>query len=190
LARNEPGNQRSTDKMMMEAKEVVPPRQITKHTTNVDEVKGMLNRLAGIPNLGFDPQSTSGFKARASFRDLMAFLFQPQNVVANPDVFFFKADTDEHREKLKTIFAYLLGAVTPEILVVRWEIDTLNRTLRRKERELQAVRQVAQQWQTEAQSWLDRAREYGLVPSDQPVPASWQTLVDLLRQVGHGDKLV
>ena len=114
LARREPGNQRSTDNMMMmEAKEVVPPRQIAKHTTNVDEVKGMLNRLAGIPNLGFDPQSTSGFKARASFRDLMAFLFQPQNVVANPDVFFFKADTDEHREKLKTIFPYVLGAVTP-----------------------------------------------------------------------------
>ena len=118
LARREPGNQRSTDNMvMMEGKEIAPPRQIAKHTTNVDEVKSMLNRLAGIPNLGFDPESTSGYKARASFRDLMAFLFQPQNVVANPDVFFFKADTDEHREKLKTIFPYVLGAVTPDILI-------------------------------------------------------------------------
>jgi hypothetical protein len=185
LARREPGDQRSTDNMlMMEGKVVVPPRQIARHTTNADEVKDMLNRLAGIPNLGFDPQSSSGFKARASFRDLMAFLFQPQNVVANPDVFFFKADTDQHREKLKTIFPYVLGAVTPQILVAQWEIDTLNRTLRRKERELQAVRQVSQQWAMEAQSWLDRAREYGLVPSDQPAPTSWQALVDLLRQIG------
>ena len=48
-----------------------------------------------------------------SFRDLVAFMFQPQNVVANPNVLFYKTDSYEHREKLKAIFPYVLGAVTP-----------------------------------------------------------------------------
>jgi hypothetical protein len=88
------------------------PDRIAEKTTNVDAVKGVLNRLAGLSNLEFEPNTESGFKSRPSFRDLMAFTFQPQNVVANPDVMFFKADTTEHREKLKTIFPYVLGAVT------------------------------------------------------------------------------
>ncbi len=58
----------------------------------------MLNRLAGLTNLDFEPEAESNFKSRPSFRDLMAFTFQPQNNVANPDVMFFKADTTEHRE--------------------------------------------------------------------------------------------
>jgi hypothetical protein len=28
----------------------------------------------------------------------MAFTFQPQNIIANPDIMFFKADTTEHRD--------------------------------------------------------------------------------------------
>ena len=62
--------------------------------TSVDDVKRMLDKLAGLSNLGFDPSGLAGgFKGRPSFRDLLAFAFQPQNIVANPDVLFFKADT-------------------------------------------------------------------------------------------------
>jgi hypothetical protein len=67
-------------------------------------VRALLNRLSGTSNLPFDPEAASGFGARPSICDFMAFVFQPQNVVANPDVQFFKADTNEHREKLKNIF--------------------------------------------------------------------------------------
>ena len=98
-----------------------------------------LDKLAGLSNLGFDPSGyAGGFKGRPSFRDLLAFAFQPQNIVANPDVLFFKADTMEHKEKLRTIFPYVLGAVTPEMLARRWEVEQLLRELRRKERELEA----------------------------------------------------
>ena len=50
----------------------------------------------------------------------MAFTFQPQNIVANPDVMFFKADFDAKHWKLKTIFPYVLGAVTAKILQARF----------------------------------------------------------------------
>ena len=42
--------------------------------------------------------------AAPSFRDMAAFNFQPQHIIANPYTLFFKADTTEHREKLKVVF--------------------------------------------------------------------------------------
>jgi hypothetical protein len=100
--------------LLIEAPVVEVPEKIADKNTNAPAVKAMLDRLAGLTSLGFEPGSESAFKARPSFRDLMAFTFQPQNIVANPNVMFFKADTTEHREKLKTIFPYVLGAITAE----------------------------------------------------------------------------
>lgn len=115
LARREPGELKSSGEMfLLEAPAVQPPREIEGKNHNVEHVKAVLNRLAGLSNLQFEPGTEDRFKFRPSFRDLMAFLFQPQNIVANPDVMFFKADTSEHREKLKTIFPYVLGVVSPE----------------------------------------------------------------------------
>jgi hypothetical protein len=113
----------------------------------------------------------------------MAFTFQPQNIVANPDVMFFKADTTEHREKLKTIFPYVLGAVTASVLQARFELDRLSRILRRKETELRAIVSATTAWQIEAQAWLRQAIELGLLQPDQPIPADWPGIIDLLRQV-------
>ena len=184
LARREPRDQQSTgDMMLVEAPEVLVPDRITEKTTNVDAVKGMLNRLGGLSNLDFEPNAESGYKSRPSFRDLMAFTFQPQNIVANPDVLFFKADTSEHREKLKTIFPYVLGAVTATVLQARFELDQLQRNLRRRETELREMASANTAWQREAQGWLRQAIELGLLSHDQVLPANWPDIIDLLRQV-------
>lgn len=165
LARREPGGQQSTGEMfVLEGKTVEIPHSVPEKNTNVDAVKRMLDKLAGLSNLGFDPSGVAGgFKGRPSFRDLLAFAFQPQNIVANPDVLFFKADTMEHKEKLRTIFPYVLGAVTPDALARRWEIDQLVRELRRKERELDAQRTASTKWRADLQNWVSEARDLGLL---------------------------
>lgn len=184
LARREPGDQQSTgDMVMIEADEVEIPYRIEGKATSVPIVKATLNRLAGLTNLDFEPDAESNFKSRPSFRDLMAFTFQPQNIVANPDVMFFKADTTEHREKLKTIFPYILQAVTAEVLQARFELDRLNRLLRRRETELRTMVSAANAWRLEAQSWLRQAVEFGLLATDQDIPTDWPDIVDLLRRV-------
>jgi hypothetical protein len=168
LARREPGTQQSTgDMFLLEADKVAIPSAITEKNSTVDAVKRMLDKLAGLSNLGFDPTATTtGFKGRPSFRDLLAFAFQPQNIVANPDVLFFKADTMEHKEKLRTIFPYVLGAVTPDVLARRWELDQLMRELRRKERELEAQKSASERWRSEIRAWVAEARDLGLVASE------------------------
>lgn len=163
LARREPGGQQSTgDMFLAEGRAITVPSTIEKNTTS-DAVKRTLDRLSGLSNLPFEPESTSNFKARPSFRDLLAFCFQPQNVVANPDVMFFRAEAMEHREKLRTVFPYVLGAVTPEALAAKWELDQLQRELRRKEEQQTSQLRATETWKAELRTWLTEARDLGLV---------------------------
>lgn len=129
LCRREPGNQVATgDMYILRDKEIVIPETIETNTTLV-EVKNLLNELFSMSFLELDP-TTKDFSSRPSYRDFMAFLFQPQNIIANADVLFYKADTTEHRQKLINIFPYALGAVTPKVLVARQELDRLKKTKR------------------------------------------------------------
>ncbi|KAB2912599.1 MAG: DUF3732 domain-containing protein [Hyphomicrobiaceae bacterium] len=192
LARREPGGQQSTDVMYVlegdalkvdkDGKAIIPDRIDTPNFT-AGQVRSLLNRLAGISNLDLEPDSKAIEARRPSIRDFIAFVFQPQNVVANPDVFFFKADTTEHREKLKAVFPYALGAIDAQTLLDRARLDRLSKELARKERELANIQTVSARWQGEARSWLDHARELGLIPKEQADPRDWPTLVDLLRQL-------
>ncbi len=188
LARREPGNLKASgDMLLLEGAAVEIPSAIVGKNQNVDYVKAVLNRLSGLSNLQFEPGTDERFKSRVSFRDLMAFLFQPQNIVANPDVLFFKADTTEHREKLKTIFPYVLGAISPELLQARHELDRLSRLLRRKEGELKARHDTGSAWQREGFAWARLAIEYGLLPAHTVVPDDWVSTIDLLREALSSD---
>ncbi len=105
--------------------------------------RGGPQRSGRLSNLRLDPDaSETSFQSRVSFRDLTAFLFQPQYIVANPMVLFFNADTTEHREKLKAIFPYVVGALTTEMLEARWEIDRLQKIEKRLQNDLNAIRKA------------------------------------------------
>jgi hypothetical protein len=165
FARREPGEQRSTDEMfLLEAPEITEvPQTITKNTT-ADGVRRLLDELAGLSKLNFTTNETSsGFEGRLSFRDLSAFVFQPQNVIANPEVLFFKTDRYEHREKLRRIFPYILGAVTAALLGKQHELNRVRLELRRKESELKKAETVSAEWMGELQAKVSEALELGLL---------------------------
>jgi hypothetical protein len=188
LARREPGDARQTsDMFLLEGDEVDIPDTIPDKNTSVDAIKRKLDALAGLSQLGLNPHSESGFQSRVSFRDLLAFTFQPQYIVANPMVLYFNADTTEHREKLKAIFPYVLGAITPTMLAASWEIERLTRDLRRAEAALATTRSGVRAWQTESQSWIRQAIELGLLPAGTTVPVEWLEIVDLLRRAANAN---
>lgn len=191
LARREPGDQQSTGEMfVLSGADVTVPEVITAKNTTVEAVKSELNRLAGLTSLGFEFENDNGFSGRPSFRDLTAFIFQPQNIVANPNVVFFKADMTQHREKLKTIFPYILGAVTARTLAIRYQIDQLSRQLKRKESQLAAVRATSDRWVREGGTKLRQAVDLGLLPAYERIPDAWEEIVDMLRSLvnGRGDR--
>lgn len=163
LARREPGIQKSTDDMYIaEGTTVHIPNEPMKNT-NKSAVKKYLDEVASLTFLDIEMDTDNNFWGRPSFRDLMSFCFQPQNIVANANVLFYKADTTEHRTKLINIFPYVLGAVTPENIAKRHEINILVRELKRKEKELTKIKEVSQKWKTEINGWLAAASELGLI---------------------------
>lgn len=191
FARREPGGSKSTNEMvMLEGPSVTVPDNIGALTrTNVRAVKDTLDNLAGLSHLDIDvgDQTAPGrSRGRPSFRDMMAFTFQPQNVVANPDVLFYKADTTEHREKLKAIFPYVLGAITPEILAVQHDAQRIRQELTRKEREFERLRQASLRWSAEVDSRIAVARELGLLRFDPPSLVSLTEKINLLREIVAG----
>lgn len=184
LCRPEPGKQKSTDDMyILEGDELAVPERIPGKNSNRESVKDILNRLSGLPNMGFGEDVRYGFKSRPSFRDLMAFTFQPQNIVANPDVLFYKADTTGHREKLKDIFPFILGAVTSQTLIASWEIKDLERQQKQLQSELKTLADASARLRGEARSWYYQAREYGLVPVDSVLSDDWVVAVQQLSSI-------
>lgn len=160
LCRREPGDKVSTgDMFILRDKEIAIPDHIEKNNANITSIKDIMNELFGISFLELDPDAGV---YRPSYRDFMAFLFQPQNIVANADVLFYKADTMEHRKKLIDVFPYALGAVTPEILAKRKELERLSKVSERLQRDLEQIKFVAEGWKQEVSGWLAQAREYGL----------------------------
>ncbi|MCR8630712.1 DUF3732 domain-containing protein [Paenibacillus radicis (ex Xue et al. 2023)] len=185
LARREPGSQKSTgDMFVLEGAEIIIPREIPGKNNDVKRVKRMLDELVGLTTLDFDVEDTgNNFKGRPSFRDLAAFNFQPQNIVANPDVVFYKADTYEHREKLRNIFPYVLNAISPDIMAKRHELEALRKELQRKQKELDSIKQVSLRWIAELQSRVSEAKEIGLISSDVIISNNRNDLIELLRTV-------
>lgn len=187
FARREPGGQKATsDMFVMEASEIEVPDLIAEKNITSESVKRTLDELAGLTSLDFEIEGSDAFfKGRPSFRDLGAFNFQPQNIVANPDVLFYKADTYEHREKLRTIFPYVLNAITPATLAKQHELTRLRKELKRKQHELNTVREVSERWIAEIQSTVTEAKELGLVANVNTNELSREKLVDLLSEVVH-----
>ena len=183
LCRREPGDKATTgDMFILRDKAITIPNQIEKSNANITAVKDMLNELFGMSFLELDPDAGV---FRPSYRDFMAFLFQPQNIVANADVLFYKADTMEHRKKLIDVFPYALGAVTPETLAKRKEIERLTKISERFQRDLEQIKTVAEGWKQEVAGWLTQAREYGLTNYVTNDSDSFARQVDELRIISQ-----
>src|SRR5258708_4963975 len=62
LARREPGDARQTgDMFLLEGETIEVPPEAPQKNTTADSVKQMLDRLAGLSQLGLSPESESGF---------------------------------------------------------------------------------------------------------------------------------
>lgn len=185
FARREPGAQKSTgDMYVLEGNNFFIPDYIETKNTNVDGVKRSLDEYSGLTTIDFNYEgSNNGFKSRPSFRDLISLNFQPQNIVANPDVLFYKADTYEHREKLRNIFPYILNAVTPEILAKQHELVYLKKQLNRKENEFKNLNEVSEKWMAEIKNRISEAKELGLVKEPIETNDSKEYLINIIRRI-------
>lgn len=167
LARRDPDEQDSTDDYMLleSAFPIIPERPV--QNTNRAAIKGMLARLARLPQATADFYETgSGYKGRASFGDMTAFMFQPQPIVANDKVLFYEAEDEEHARKLREIFPLVLGAVDAETLVKQHRLSEVRRLLDRKRRQLEALSSSISDFAGEVRGRYLSAIDLGLLKAD------------------------
>ncbi|MBK8292276.1 MAG: hypothetical protein IPK96_16405 [Flammeovirgaceae bacterium] len=170
ILRKEPGDKISTDKMIMvESSEPIDIDKITNaenHQANREQVINRLNQLSGLSTERIDLDNPrNGFGGSASFRDTSAFQFQPQHIVANPYVLFYKADTYEHQQKLKSIFPLFIGAITNEALNIEREIKELEVSFKKLQSELATKKQAVESWKNDLKAHFNRAIQLGLLKS-------------------------
>lgn len=183
LAREKPRLREVSDQYWLLQGDAVsqPLPRLPRSNARTDRIKQLLDDLSQLSNLDTDPEG-GGFTGRASFRDMAAFNFLPQHVVANPYTLFFKADTSQHREKLRNVMPLALGILTNEDLVRLHTRRLLRDELRRLEVELNLRRQALERWRANATGAFYQAQELGLLPSG-PLPESLDEVMDILRQV-------
>lgn len=175
IARHDPEAQQSTgDMYIQEGPSVTIPSIIQAKNINVDVFKDKMNQLADIPKI--DVTGTDVDYAKPiypAFRDMAAFTFQPQHIVANPYTLFFKTDTTQHREKLRTIFPFVLGSVTPAMLVQQKELKDLEKEIRFLEQDYNMRVQAAERWLEDIEGYYIQARHYGLLPEGSDERTGW-----------------
>ena len=143
--------------------EIVP----TKTTRAIFKEKfNNLTRVSDLPHS--DDEKPSPLDARTSFRDLAAFNFLPQHIVANPNTLFFKADTWTHREKLIRAMPYALGIVDAQYVINERRRDAAAKELEGLRKELDVVEKSKSYWQYEVDRMLDKCIEIGLLEPDIP----------------------
>ncbi len=173
VARRNPEDQQTTgDFYWVEGLKLPMPLTVEKNA-RVDDLKNRFNQISHLPSLDFTADEIVGFGSRPSFRDMAAFNFQPQHIVANPYTFFYKADTTEHREKLRVIFPFVLGAIDAGTLAKQRELKDTEREHDRLRRELEARLAAARSWEAEIESYYLQALTFGLLPNSPPHEAGW-----------------
>lgn len=173
LARRNPEGQQTTTEIYWEEGLDLAVPQTVERNARVEDMINRFNQISHLPSLDFSTDDSIGYGGRPSFRDMAAFNFQPQHIVANPYTFFFKADTTEHREKLKFIFPLVLGAIDANTLAKQRELKDTEREHDRLQRELDARLTAARAWEAEVESYYLQARTLGLLPNSQSPGASW-----------------
>lgn len=139
------------------------PHAIPSANQNTDGVKVILNDISGVPVFRLDASDDQrGYQARLGFRDLMALVFQSQDIVANQNVIFYKMHAHEHRERLRTWFPYILGAETIETLAARQRLAVIDKRISQLRREIEKIQQVSGGWYAHISGHLEVARQYGL----------------------------
>ncbi|MDH6254181.1 putative nucleic acid-binding Zn-ribbon protein [Chryseobacterium sp. H1D6B] len=151
-------------------------KEAGKYKTNRDKVKNYLSVKAGFENISINNESQKD-DVPASFRDTTAFMFQPQNIIANPTTIFYKTDTFEHLRRLKTLFPLVLGYKSYEILNLESEIDVLEREEKEKARKLDDLRLQYESWQTDIYEYYSKAINLGLSNADISIESGSVNLI-------------
>jgi len=185
IARRVPiGNQVSNDFYFSHSPIISIPPVIAESNQKIDGIKHMLNTISSVPYFNLDGEDDNkGFNARLSFRDLMALVFQTQDIIANQNILFYKTHAHEHRERLRNWFPYILGAEDLAVLKARQRIQIVEKRLNQLKREFDRAKAVSSSWISNMRGHLHIAKEYGLTEIDINDDSNPEVLIEIAKEI-------
>ncbi|XHR31038.1 MAG: DUF3732 domain-containing protein [Chthoniobacteraceae bacterium] len=173
IARKNPGDQIQSSEMMIRTGKKLRIPDVPSECEGREAVIRQLNLIANLPPSDLNV-TDSGFDGPPSFRDMAAFEFQPQHIIANPYTLFFKADTSDHREKLvRSVIPYVIGAVDAETLEAQARLRQTEGEWRNKREQLDQCRRAANLWISKLRSFYSTARDNNLIPNAPEPQDDW-----------------
>lgn len=137
------------------------PKEPLQNINNKEEFKKFINNMMGIP---FFEESKEGmYNSRISFRDLVAFNFQTQSLVANPNCLLYKSDLSDYRDRLKKIFNVALGLETPQNMYNKIKSDALIKEQKKLELELEGNKKYLAEQLLQHKDIILKAMKYGVI---------------------------
>lgn len=145
-----------------------------KKNTSFDRVKQILNEKFGLAKIpvGGNEASQKSFGGSMGFRDLVAFNYLPQHIVANPQTLFYRTDDSIYFERLKKVFPLAIGAISQDSLLAELQYQELQKEIKSLKDKIIARQEAAGTWQEEAEVYFLKAVDLGLVPEEDYVSDS------------------
>lgn len=158
---------------------------------SLEKLKIHLNDLFGISFLntehitGKSPDDAEKDRKddRPSYRDLVCFNFQSQNIVANPNCLLYKSDIYYHRQKIKKIFNYAIGAQTSEQLEGEYLKEQLLKDLADLNYKKNKENAYRNQIISDSELIIYKAMEAGLIPNKEFNLKDHIAIEDLLKEI-------
>lgn len=174
----------SNDFYVMRGNSMVVPSVILKPNETLEGVKNILNSLSQVPYFTANGEENSiGYQAHLGFRDLMALVFQNQDIIANQNILFYKTHAHDHRERLRNWFPYILGAENLEILIARQRLLIVEKRLNQLRKELERAKSVSSSWMANMLGHIKVAKEYGIQCADISNASTPDELIFAARQI-------
>lgn len=98
--------------------------------------------ISDIDTIDQDTQKSK--KGHPSVRNMMSFMLQHQNLIANNQALFYRFDDSERRERVIEEFKIFLGLVDQTYFILMQKVDTIKNQIRRIERSISSFNQQLQ----------------------------------------------
>lgn len=203
IARNSPHNQISTDVIFFQellGKGDNPIFNTTEWINTQEDyqvsrqfIKDYLNKEIGFENIS-EKSSDDDTEDPASFRDPAAFLFQPQNIIANPTTIFYKTETFVHLRKSRSIMPLILGYKSYEIIKVERELEILEADHQKLNNKYENILEQYNSWRSDIFIYYSEAINLGLTDRKINIQSSSveilkKELLAIIKQVKKGNYL-
>ena len=183
IARRNPDTSLTPEFYFFEDKVVDIPNTIEKGNYSSDNLKDYLNNLLGYSQLKLSANEDSEYNTRPSYRDTMAFNFQPQTIIATPDTLFYKVNLTSHRERLKREIDYFLNIIDNEELFNREKSKNLKKELKDVENMILKEKELSNIFLQKVPKLMTEAISYGFFPKSKVLSEDSFTNLGELRKL-------